>query len=440
MPKLSVHVFAEGERVPMLLDEHGVPLFFPTLFVTSQLRNSGAAVHTIRNKLADLMVLLRWERLNGRNLVSEFREGRLLTVAEIVSLRDFAKLDMRSLALRGHGGKNQTDVGVRFLEARVAVSPTQATVGGQQHFNRISTFADYLEFTASVVTQHQNSSQMAQEIERMAKTIRKHRPRSLARARYFDSESRLPPSELIERFLSIGAEGHPGNPFQSPEIQLRNAIIFGLLRHTGMRRGELLSLRLDQFELGHEPYVWVRRNQDDEHDSRRYQPVTKTKERPLPLPDFLAQQINHYILNVRSKIGPARRHPYLLVSHRKGCTWGNPLSASALSSRVFSPMRTVDSAFDGIHPHAFRHNFNYQLSLSVDSHNAKISSESQLDDYPVSEAREAEIRAFLNGHRSKDSGAVYNRRHVREASDKAARRLQTLKRSDKSRESGDEDC
>lgn len=29
---LSVHVLAEGERVPMLHDEQGVPLFYPTLF------------------------------------------------------------------------------------------------------------------------------------------------------------------------------------------------------------------------------------------------------------------------------------------------------------------------------------------------------------------------------------------------------------------------
>ena len=52
-----------------------------------------------------------------------------------------------------------------------------------------------------------------------------------------------------------------------------DAIIFGLLRHTGMRRGELLSLRIEQLDLGHEPRVWIRRNHDDVNDSRRYQPV-----------------------------------------------------------------------------------------------------------------------------------------------------------------------
>ncbi|WNV13442.1 site-specific integrase [Stenotrophomonas maltophilia] len=416
-----------------------MPLFYPTLFATSQLRNAGAAVNTIRNKLADLLVLLRWEQANGRDLITEFRSGRFLTVADIVSLRDFAKLDMRELRSAGDVEKERSVV-VDFLEARVSSSRALATIGGQQHFNRISTFADYLEFTASVVTQHQNSSRTAQEIARMARTIRKHRPRGLAKQRADDSDLRSPPSELVERFMVIGAEGNPRNPFRHPEVQLRNAIIFGLLRHTGMRRGELLSLRLDQFDLGHEPHVWVRRNQDDKHDSRRYQPVAKTKERPLPLPEMLANQIDRYMLKVRPKIGPARRHPYLLVSHRKGSTWGKPLSASALSSQIFSRMRAVDSAFEAIHPHAFRHHFNYELSVSIDKHNAKSRSGEDAEASPISEAKELDVRAFLNGHRSKASGATYNRRHIREASDKAARRVQAgrPKTSDNSKEDGDD--
>lgn len=273
----------------------------------------------------------------------------------------------------------------------------------------------------------------------MARTIRKHRPRGLAKQRADESDLRSPPSELVERFMAIGAEGNPRNPFRHPEVQLRNAIIFGLLRHTGMRRGELLSLRLDQFDLGHEPHVWVRRNQDDKHDSRRYQPVAKTKERPLPLPEMLANQIDRYMLKVRPKIGPARRHPYLLVSHRKGSTWGKPLSASALSSQIFSRMRAVDSAFEAIHPHAFRHHFNYELSVSIDKHNAKSRSGEDAEASPISEAKELDVRAFLNGHRSKTSGATYNRRHIREASDKAARRVQAgrPKTSDNSKEDGD---
>ena len=409
----------------MLHDDHGLPLFYPTLFATTQLRNAGAAVNTIRNKLADIVVLLRWEQQHGRDLIAEFAQGNFLSVSDVVSLRDFAKLDMRGqLPDSSKVGTSKGEV-THFLESRVASSHVEAAVGGQQHYNRISTLADYLEFAATVVTQHRNSPQIAQDIERMARVIRKHRPRGLASGRNEDLDLRSPPSELVDRFMSVGAEGSSENPFLSPDVRLRNAIIFGLLRHTGMRRGELLSLRLDQLDLGHEPRVWVRRNQDDIHDARRYQPASKTKERLLPIPLSLAEQIQRYIMQVRAKIAPARRHPYLLVAHRKGSTWGKPLTLSALSSQIFVRMRKVDPEFTDIHPHAFRHHFNYELSVTIDAQNAKVRAGAQEPGKaPITEAQELDVRAFLNGHRDKASGAGYNRRHIRETSDAAIRQVQ----------------
>lgn len=186
--------------------------------------------------------------------------------------------------------------------------------------------------------------------------------------------------------------------------------------------------------------MWIRRNHDDHHDSRRYQPVTKTKERPLPLPEVLVNQIDRYIMRMRVKIAPARRHPYLLVSHQKGLTWGKPLSISALNSQIFARMRAVDPDFAEIHPHAFRHHFNYELSVSIDQHNARARAEAVgTQAHPVSAARELDVRAFLNGHRSKASGAAYDRRHIREASDKAARQVQAgLRQSERVREDDDD--
>jgi len=193
-----------------------------------------------------------------------------------------------------------------------------------------------------------------------------------------------------------------------------------------MRRGELFSIRIDQIDFGDDPIVWVRRNQDDPSDSRRYQPSAKTKERPLPLPDALAVQINRYIMQVRSKIGPARRHPYLIVSHKRGSKWGSPLSMSAIYSRIFSQIRRVDSEFAKIRPHSFRHHFNYELSAAIDRHNSNIRPEAPLaGEHHISEAKEIQVRTFLNGHRNTASGEVYNQRHVRETSDTVARGMQS---------------
>ena len=54
-------------------------------------------MNTIRNKVADITVLLRWQENQARDVVEEFRNGRFPIVADIVSLRDFAQRDMRDL-------------------------------------------------------------------------------------------------------------------------------------------------------------------------------------------------------------------------------------------------------------------------------------------------------------------------------------------------------
>lgn len=433
---LSTYVLAGGERVLFLRDDRGVPLFYPTLFTTTQLRNAGAAANTIRNKLLDVVVLMRWERTHGREILEEFRRGSFLSPADIASIRDFAKLDMRYLDAGTRKGRAGA-AGVHFMEASVSSPEAAPAVEPQQHYNRLSTIAEYLEFCATVITQHSDSKATSDQVRRMANTIRKHRPRGLAKRVNEDAVLRSPPSELIDRFMAVAAADNPTNPFRNEGVRLRNAIIFGVLRFAGMRRGELLSLRIDQVDFGDEPLLWVRRNQDDRHDPRPNQPSSKTLERPIPIPDSLANQIHTYILKFRSKIPPARRHPYLLVSHKKGATWGRPLSLSSISSRMFAEMRKVDDAFSGIHPHAFRHNMNYELSVRIDRINASARESNGEGPRAISAAREADMRAYLNGHRSTASAVVYNRRHVREESERAMRGLHSDLAKKVSRGDGD---
>ena len=49
MSTLTIRVLEGGERAPFLLDDSGVPMFYPTLFTTVRLRNAGAAVNTTNN-------------------------------------------------------------------------------------------------------------------------------------------------------------------------------------------------------------------------------------------------------------------------------------------------------------------------------------------------------------------------------------------------------
>jgi integrase len=421
--RLSAHVFGDGERVPLLHDARGLPLFYPTLFATAKLRNAGIAVNTIRNKLADILVLLRWQASQkpARDLESEFARGEFLTLADVMSIRDFASRDMRDLETDSQT-QSAGNPDVKMLEARIGSVKPGREVAGQQHYNRLSTIADYLEFMADAISV-KDRHKRAHEIARMAKLIREHRPKGASLRRQSDPHDDSPPSEVIAQFLEVIAIDSPKNPFGAQAVRLRNAIMFHLFRYTGMRRGELMSLRIDQVDFGEEPYVWVRRNQDDPFDSRRNQPSSKTKERPIPIPDGLANDIHAYVMKYRALIPAARKHPYLFVTHKPGKWYGNPLSLSAIGE-IVGDIREVDPMFNVIHPHALRHHFNYELSCAIDAHNARVK-DGEVEGALIREGKELDVRAFLNGHWNRSSGAVYNQRHVREVSNAAVRELQS---------------
>ena len=413
--RLVMRQHDSGERSAFLLDEHGIPLYWPTLYTTVRLRNAGLAVNSIKNALNELRSLLRWEQLQGRDLESEFREGRLLSLADVISIRDFAakKLD------RGKATRSSSDRVLRFLEAGLAPVTGPAKVSKAVEYNRLTTIAAYVEFVAQTVTARRGDRDLGAAVDRMATRLRRHRPRGTRSKQNDDPHRMSPPAAVVDDFIAVGSEGHPENPFRNARIQRRNELIFRLLCETGIRLGELLSLRLDNIETGNEPTITVQRTHDDKHDPRAYQPVSKTKERTLPITDDLAMKLYDYSMNDRATTPGANRHPYLFVTHRKGKTCGQPLSVSSVSNKVFASMRGVRREFAIIHAHSFRHYKNYVFSKAVDAHNRKARSGEDPTIEPISDGRELRMRAHLNGHRSLKSGKQYNQRHVRETTDGA---------------------
>ena len=203
---LVMRRFHSGERVPMLLDEKGVPLCWPTLFATVRLRNAGLAFNSIKNKLK---ALLRWEQFHGRDLETEFRDRRLLSVAGVASIRDFAAKKLGRVLGRVNATRGSSDRAGRFPEASLAPVANRARVSKQVHYNRLTTIADYVEFLAQTVTAHRCDRDLAAAIDRMAKTLRQHRPHGMGSDHNDDPHRMSPPSALMDAFVQVGWEGHP---------------------------------------------------------------------------------------------------------------------------------------------------------------------------------------------------------------------------------------
>jgi integrase len=405
MYKLEILIFDNGERYIILMGEDGMPHFYVTLYVTSELRSKDA-VNTIANRLKAILWLFEWEKKHDRCLAEEFEQAQFLTIGDILSLRDHMKLN--AVEQKKHDtGKAKLKRRVINLNDSTSIITTVASVSRDHQYNRMTAMAEYLHFLATVTNQFRNNPTVTKAIRDMSEALKKHRPKGRGRNVADELDSSSLPDGLLDEFMDIANIDNPLNPFKSPTVKLRNYLIFRLLRETGIRRGEVLSLDMSYLELhGDKPFIWIRRKHDDKYDPRTRQPVSKTKERKYPISKDTAQLLDDYILNERVSTPNTTKHPYLFVTHRKCATQGQPISGSYFNNDIIGMMKNVDTRFSVIHAHLFRHEWNFSFSEKCEA--AGI---------PPEEA--AKMRMHLMGHSSEKSGEIYNKRYVKEKANKA---------------------
>lgn len=379
---------SDGERFSVLVDEEGMPLFYPTLFITWTLRASSHAANSITNALNALKALCAWESRRGIDLVSTFTQGVLLDHNQIRDLCDFLQRSLES---------EQTTKVTSILQK-------PKVVGANVHYFRISTAAQYLQFLA-----HRVAPLLADDVvNKMVETIKAHRPGRPNKSSLDRDEIHLS-DEAIQSIEAALKPGSPDNPAFDGDVQLRNALMFFLLKLTGIRRGELLNLRIGDINFGDNTMAVVRRP-DSDLDTRKHQPTAKTRPRRIRIAPALVERIADYVKDVRRKVPGARRHDYLFVTHKAGPTQGAPLSIGAFSKWMGQISDIVENA--GFHAHALRHNWNYQFSRLA-------------EEKGMSSEEEEKTRSYWMGW-SETSGtaATYNRRHTKEKAQQAGLELQ----------------
>jgi integrase len=128
------------------------------------------------------------------------------------------------------------------------------------------------------------------------------------------------PAAVIESLYELLDPSAPGNPFRKGDARWRAYIIFILLLHQGLRRGELLCLaanciksEFDRTVQRERFWLTVRFNQY-EADPRWSTPSIKTPDsfRQLPLSEHTVRLVEEYTANYRGK----PQHSFLINSQK----------------------------------------------------------------------------------------------------------------------------
>ncbi len=393
--------FTDGERMPFLVRvATGLPLQAPTYWITSFRRPPGRQPNTLRNDLRGLMYLHLWADARGVDLQDRLESGALLTLTEVNDLDTFcgkylrdalAEISNCPTVIKKIGNKSKRkQQTAQLLEKR----------------NRLYAIYCYIEYTSADYLsrhhlhpekwKHYNSvrEQCLGWINARFKAIKRPKGNDLGDREGLEEEDAIRLRNVIE-------PDHPENPFE-PKVRFRNFVMVKLMLDLGIRRGELMGIRVDDCKLGSRGTITIHRRPDDPVDPRTIQPSSKTNARVLPLGGRLTELLYEWIVHHRPKIRGARRHPFLIVAS----TDGKPLSLSSVNKMMTQLRKKVPGLPMELCPHVLRHTWNDGFS-------------DQMDKKGVPGDQEAKWRTRLMGWRREASAQTYLRRTTRRRADKA---------------------
>jgi len=393
---VTTFVMDSGERYCMVVDRSsGLPVYYPTLYLTTQTRNKGDAFSTMLAAASNLVMLLRFMDSRRINLEQRFLSKDFFKSHELDDLRDFAQ--------RKQGNKP-------FMAFFSSCSEHTVidTVDNGTQYSRLTTFANYLRWYAMHIFQ-MAGLEVVEKINAMATQIKMRRPSK--KGRNSDLQDRSLSDVQLDILFEVTQPGSELNPF-SKDVQRRNRLMILLLFYLGIRGGELLNIRIRDIDFSTNRICIIRRA-DELADSRINEPNAKTRERLLPLADSLVQELHRYITQDRRKVRNAKKNDYLFVTYKLGPTVGNPISKGGYH-KIFSVVRAVSPQLYAATGHSLRHTWNRKFSERMDTMNEQ-----------VSEERQEQLRSYLMGWRN-DSGtaATYNKRFIQKKSFEAALVLQ----------------
>lgn len=393
-------VMDSGERNCLVVDHsNGLPLFYPNLYLTTQLRNRSVAHATIEAEASHLVVFQRFLDRKGIDLEERLSKKQFFKDFELDDLRDFTQRKLRKLPV-------EPSLSSMFSLEELEESMEKVSNGTQ--YVRLTAIANYLRWFAKHILEKSGQG-VVEKIDEMCEQIKARRPEK--KGRNDNRRDKTLDDEQLDVLFEVIRPGSDHNPF-TESVQKRNRLIILLLYYLGIRGGELLNIRIRDIDFSKNQLKIVRRA-DEKDDTRTNAPNAKTLGRLLPLGDVLAKELHDYISMERRKVPNAQRNDYLIVTHKEGPTQGQPISKAAYH-KVIAVVRAVSPQLYAMSGHMLRHTWNRKFSEKMDSM-----------DSPLSEDRQEQIRSFLMGWKEgSGTAAIYNRRFAEQKGQEASLEMQ----------------
>jgi len=301
-------VLDTGERLPCLVDrETWLPVRLATRWAM-RYRRYRRQSSTLADNLRILGSLYTWAKTSGSfDLDDYLTQGNILTLRQIEA---FAS------TLRVPEMTRNTDA---FLLKHVQeVSSPVINAGTYDHY--LSVTEQFLLWSLDSMNRGGISrlslEQMVAERAQLTYLFQSLR----IGARPSQRMEPLEDQEIQHIRKTIGPKREGQNPWSFSDLifsqatHLRNWLMVEVALQLGVRRGELLKLRLDSLPRGSDDGIRILRSPDDPADTRAREPAVKTAERALPASRHLLSALRAY-RTLSPPLGRARsKSPYLFVT------------------------------------------------------------------------------------------------------------------------------
>lgn len=407
-----------GEVVHILINsDTGHPHLYANLFILTQVRARGKAAATIKYTLRNIsffLLLLEKYKMNDELLTKKFEEGSIFSPYELEGIVEDCKLKIEDIL---NDISNDRDDKIPWMKR--LPSKSLEKVRGKNSFkrrnfveketagNRLRTIRDYIIWLAEMCLSRTKPGSLS--FLTLKDSINDFREKIEARIPSKSSRSLIDGKEGLTKeeetfFVNVINRKSEDNPFRGEFLKSRNEVIFLWLLDFGMRKGELLNVKISDIDF-RKKKVTILRRADDINDPRTDKPNVKTRSRILDIKDKIMEITEHYILDHRSKIRGSKKHEYLIVSD----TDGSPLGLEAIAV-MFRRLRTKFPELPhNFSAHILRHTWNENFSKWA-------------DEKGISEEYEQQYREYLMGWKPGSSSAQdYLKRHIREKANEAIR-------------------